>query len=353
MMKLALTLAMAMAATTMSPVTAAEDLPSYTALDNGGTKTLLVAYADEDAHINVVSQTLKMQTKGKKVKEMKNHKFKKERKLKNKAGGKANKKGKAKEKGSRFLQEDATTTGYSVIEVETDDIKAEIEALRSVEGVVAIEIDDVMHVLSTSYQQKLRGSAADHMKDIQDAIKTAADQLSKEDGADHDHERRLAEQTPYGITMTRANELWDINPPENAEPIKICVVDTGYDHGHEDLPTAAYHGVAGFTPTGSAYDGQVWTIDADGHGTHCAGTIGAIGDNGAGVTSVNPDPFKFRFFIGKGLTDSGSGTGTGVMESVQACVNAGAKVISMSLGGGNFHPLFNAQYEEHYDDNGE
>lgn len=56
--------------------------------------------------------------------------------------------------------------------------------------------------------------------------------------------------------------------------IKICVVDTGYDLGHVDLPTV---GVTGWD-TGRAASG-VWDVDNNNHGTHCAGTIGAMGEN--------------------------------------------------------------------------
>ena len=353
-MKFALILAMA--ATVMSLVAAADDLSSYVALDTGGVTTLLVAYADEDGHNNIVSETLNMQAKGMNVKETNRHDFKKKRSLKSKGKGKDGGKGKkakakGKEKGSRFLQEGASTSGYSVIEIASDDFKADVHTLSKVKGVVAIEVDATMHVLSTDYQKKLRGgSATDHMNDIQEAIKTAADQLSVEDEAKNG--RRLAEESPYGIGMVRADEVWGEDPPAGAQPITICVVDTGYDDGHDDLPSSTAHGVDGFTPSGSTYSGQVWSVDGHGHGTHCAGTIGAIGENDIGVTSVNPDPSKFKFYIGKGLSDSGSGTGAGVMDSVQACVDAGAKVISMSLGGGGFSPTSNAQYQEHYDDNG-
>jgi len=40
--------------------------------------------------------------------------------------------------------------------------------------------------------------------------------------------------------------------------------------GHEDLPTAS-NGVTGWDNQGI---GGVWNVDKDGHGTHCAGTIG-------------------------------------------------------------------------------
>ena len=83
---------------------------------------------------------------------------------------------------------------------------------------------------------------------------------------------------------------------------QICVLDSGYDLGHEDLPNAS-HGVDGYSPYQKHYADQLWDVDGNGHGTHVAGTIGAIGGNGIGVTSVNPDPNKFTFFIGKAFTN--------------------------------------------------
>ena len=85
-------------------------------------------------------------------------------------------------------------------------------------------------------------------------------------------------------------------------------------------------------------------------GTHCAGTIGAIGGNDEGVDSVNPDPSKLNFFIGKGLRDSGSGTNSGVLQAVEACKNNGAHIISMSLGGGGFSQASSDTYTNMYND---
>ena len=144
--------------------------------------------------------------------------------------------------------------------------------------------------------------------------------------------------------MVRSAEL----PGNPIGQKKVCVVDTGYDITHEDLPKAS-DGVAGYTPVD--YSPEVWSSDGHGHGTHCAGTIGAIGNNAVGVTSVNPDPSKFSFFIGKGLTDSGSGSTSSVLEAVDACRDNGADVISMSLGGGGPSTIANDLYESVYADN--
>ena len=324
----------------------------YTPYDNGGKTTLLVGYTDDVAHDNIVNQTFKMKGKGKNVKE-KNVKYKNKHKVKKMKGGEGKGKGKGKdERKGRWLETDVYSRGYSVLEIETDDIEADIADLEALEGVTTVEMDQEMHIMSVEYQQKLRGgkSADEHIRDIQDAIKATADQLreDKVEGGSN-HGRRLAEQVPYGINMVNSAYVNDKTPPADATPIKICVVDTGYGDGHSDLPNSSDHGVAGYSP----YSGQLWNVDGHGHGTHCAGTIGAIGGNGEGVTSVNPDPSKFRFFIGKGLTDSGSGSGSGVMAAVQACVDNGAKVISMSLGGGGYSENYDNKYMEHYQDGGE
>merc|ERR1712176_853538 len=160
--------------------------------------------------------------------------------------------------------------------------------------------------------------------------------------------RQLAEEEPYGIEMVLEDVVWwknqfDSNPPTGVS--KVCVVDTGYGNGHEDLPTLDQN-ADGYNPQSSGE----WYIDGHSHGTHCAGSIGAVGDNSKGVIGVIPGPLnnKFSFFIGKGLSDSGSGSTSSVMSAVQACVDNGSNVISMSLGGGGASDAVNQQYYGHY-----
>merc|ERR1719410_1681379 len=160
--------------------------------------------------------------------------------------------------------------------------------------------------------------------------------------------RELAEEEPYGIGMVLEDVDWwkekfDSSPPSGSS--KVCVVDTGYGNGHEDLPVLNQN-TDGFNPQSSGE----WYIDGNSHGTHCAGTIGAVGDNSKGVVGVIPGSLndKFSFFIGKGLSDGGSGSTSSVMAAVQACVDNGSNVISMSLGGGGFSDTVNQQYYGHY-----
>ena len=86
--------------------------------------------------------------------------------------------------------------------------------------------------------------------------------------------RKLAEETPFGIEMVNIQHLWSLDT--TYEHVKICVVDTGYDLGHPDLPS---NNVTGWDPTTGSYADGLWYVDGHSHGTHCAGTIGAIGGN--------------------------------------------------------------------------
>lgn len=159
--------------------------------------------------------------------------------------------------------------------------------------------------------------------------------------------RKLAQEVPYGITMVGANVANGGLAP-GGTPIKVCVVDTGYDNtGQQDNPEA----VGGYSLYANEGEtGEKWDVDGHGHGTHCAGTIGAL-NNDLGVIGVVGDPNIDPFFIGKGLRNGGSGSSAAVMAAVEACVDAGAKIISMSLGGGGYNAAFDEQYEEHYKNN--
>jgi subtilisin family serine protease len=72
-------------------------------------------------------------------------------------------------------------------------------------------------------------------------------------------------------------------------------------------------------------------MDLNGHGTHVAGTIGAVGNNGIGVTGVC---WKATVMAVRVLGADGSGTSAGIIQGIDYAVQNGAKVLNMSLGGG-------------------
>lgn len=67
--------------------------------------------------------------------------------------------------------------------------------------------------------------------------------------------------TPYGIIKTQAILV----PDDHIANRKVCIIDSGYDINHPDLPSQA----TGAVITGTGYGGAngEWDIDTNGHGT--------------------------------------------------------------------------------------
>jgi subtilisin family serine protease len=131
----------------------------------------------------------------------------------------------------------------------------------------------------------------------------------------------MAQTTPYGIDMVQASQVTSPNP----DAVKVCVIDSGYALGHEDLPQR----VTGDNgdPAGGAGN---WAEDAFGHGTHVAGTIAAM-NNDLGVVGALPGA---RLHIVKVYNEFGqSAYSSDLVHAVDRCVAAGSRVVNMSLGG--------------------
>ena len=109
--------------------------------------------------------------------------------------------------------------------------------------------------------------------------------------------------------------------------VPVGIVDTGIDGAHEDLRGK----VAGCATSAGGAVRAGTCADGAGHGTHVAGTIGALADDGVGLAGV---AFSSPLIVCKALDDSGGGTDADVAACIRWVHDAGAKVISMSLGGG-------------------
>jgi thermitase len=101
----------------------------------------------------------------------------------------------------------------------------------------------------------------------------------------------------------------------------VAILDTGVDAQHEDLK-------GNFRSISKKYDD-----DPRGHGTHCAGIAGAVTNNGVGVASLARTTEYFDITSVKVLRAQGSGTQKDIISGIIEAVDAGADVISMSLGG--------------------
>ncbi|NET48882.1 MAG: S8 family peptidase [Merismopedia sp. SIO2A8] len=112
--------------------------------------------------------------------------------------------------------------------------------------------------------------------------------------------------------------------------IKIAVLDTGIDLDHPDLVDGIID-TKDFTGDG--------VEDINGHGTHCAGIIGARLNN-VGFVGVAP---RSELLIAKVLGNDGSGAFAWIADGVLWAVEQGADIISMSLGGPvSSHRLYQA-----------
>ncbi|MCO4793364.1 MAG: S8 family serine peptidase [Bacteriovoracaceae bacterium] len=129
--------------------------------------------------------------------------------------------------------------------------------------------------------------------------------------------------------------------------VTIAVIDTGIDYNHPDLKdnmwtnTAELNGTAGVDDDGNGFVDDVYgydfanndgdPLDGHSHGTHCAGTIGAVHNNGLGVAGVMKD---VRIMGIKFLTDSGSGTTEHAIKAIDYATKMNVDLMSNSWGGG-------------------
>lgn len=142
-----------------------------------------------------------------------------------------------------------------------------------------------------------------------------------------------ASEIPYGVALHEAPEIWAKG--EKGKGIVVCILDTGIDMEHPDLKDRIIGG-RNFTDEGDEQDFS----DANGHGTHVAGTI-AASENGSGVVGIAPEA---SLLIGKVLGADGSGSYKGITKAIKWAADwkgengERVRVINMSLGGSYADP---------------
>jgi alpha-tubulin suppressor-like RCC1 family protein len=170
-----------------------------------------------------------------------------------------------------------------------------------------------------------------------------------------------------------APEAWDID--HDCSDVIVGVIDTGVDWTHPDLVENIWQNLGEdadgdghvLEQIGGAWQfdpGDINNIDNDGngytddfvgwdfknndnnpmddnsHGTHCAGTIGARGNNGIGVAGVC---WEAKIMALKFMDANGGGLTSGAVAALNYATTKGAKITSNSWGGGGYSTsLYNA-----------
>src|SRR3954454_1329202 len=114
---------------------------------------------------------------------------------------------------------------------------------------------------------------------------------------------------------------WDQGLTES--DVTVGVVDSGVDLAHPDLE-------ANLLSSGHDYvDANNTPTDQNGHGTHVAGIIGAVGNNGIGVAGI---AWKASILPVRVLNASGSGSVSTVVNGYNYAASR-ARIVNVSLGG--------------------
>jgi subtilisin family serine protease len=168
----------------------------------------------------------------------------------------------------------------------------------------------------------------------------------------------------WGMLDIGATHVWN---KSSGRDVIVAVIDTGVDYTHEDVVDNLWRnpGETGTDSKGRDKSNNGVDDDANGyiddvigwdfvsndnkpydlassqmdlimgnggnpgHGTHCAGNVGARGGNGKGISGVNPGAkiMGLRF-----LSEKGQGTTAGAIQAINYALKNGAQVMSNSWG---------------------
>jgi subtilisin family serine protease/PKD repeat protein len=168
-----------------------------------------------------------------------------------------------------------------------------------------------------------------------------------------------AQTTTSGISDCDIDwqEAWNtggLTNPMVVAPVTVAIIDTGVDYTHFELTNQMWKNAGeipnnhidddsnGYIDDVAGYDfgdGDNDPMDIIGHGTHCAGLVGAQANNGAGISGVNP---AAKIMALKFINSSGVLASSKAIEAIIYAANNGAKVMNNSWGGGFLYALQDA-----------
>jgi subtilisin family serine protease len=166
----------------------------------------------------------------------------------------------------------------------------------------------------------------------------------------------LSKQWAHGVVHSA--DAWDIS--RGSTDVVVGVIDSGVDYDHVDLADNMWTNPDEVDGNGIDDDGNGFIDDMHGwnfvsntndpkaddatsyHGTHVAGTIGAVGNNGLGISGhaqvVKMMAIKF-------LNSSGSGYTSNAIKAIDYAIGKRVKILSNSWGGSSYSTSLNAAIE--------
>lgn len=160
-----------------------------------------------------------------------------------------------------------------------------------------------------------------------------------------------------------ASLMWDYQTGD--ENIVIAIIDTGVDYNHQDLAANMWRNPQEIPGNNKDDDGNGYVDDVYGisaitgrgdpmddnrHGTHVAGTIGAVGNNAKGVVGVAQ---KVKILGCKFLSASGSGSISDAIECMDYIAQLKSRGVNIKAsnnswgGGGSSQAMLDAIKEHH------
>jgi thermitase len=213
-------------------------------------------------------------------------------------------------------------------------IKIKIDPDKTVEQSIAEMNDDpAVEYAQPNYLYKLNATPNDPRYGQLWGLRNTAQTIATAGGPDSPSSTGNPGTAGNDMNLTSA---WD--HITNCNSVIVAVIDSGVNYNHEDLAANMWDGSPTYPNHGyNFYDGNDDPMDLNGHGTHVSATIGAVGNNNIGSVGIcwNTKIMALR------VSDAvGSISTADIVAAVNFAVTNGAKVINMSLSGGNFDNAF-------------
>jgi len=168
----------------------------------------------------------------------------------------------------------------------------------------------------------------------------------------------------WGLAQANIPAAWQAYPSIRGQGVLVGVLDSGVDYRHPDLALNMARDGAGqrlhvdaieaagrndsclgltYSYATAYSDASHPGPDGNGHGTHVAGIIGAVGDNQPGLRNniVGVAP-SVRIVDIKAMDCQGGGTDDVIALGIRRAVDLGVRVLNMSIGGEEPAPILAA-----------